>query len=125
EQSFNSSVSFMDNVNNSIMRSLKYRERHLLFVKLLEEEKRLHTPEVQQILININKETISYISGKLRIAIERGEIRDCNVEVIAYVMLKAYIALIFDWQHMHDEALREEEIVSVIQETIIRGLTVK
>lgn len=124
ERSFDSNIPFMDNVHNAIMRLLKYRERHLLFVKLLEEEKRLQTPEVQQILVKINGEMISYVSEKLQIAIGRGEIRQCNVEVVAYVMLKAYIALIFDWQLMHKEPLEEEEIVSAIKETIIRGLTV-
>ena len=125
ELSFNASISFMDNVHNSILRLLKYRERHLLFVKLLEEEKRLQTPEVHQILININQSTISYISSKLKIAMERGEIRSCNAEVVAYVMLKAYLALIVDWEHMHGAPLPENEIVNVIQETIIRGLTLK
>lgn len=125
EKTFNTSISFMENVHNGIVNLLKYRERHLLFVKLLEEEKRLQTPEVHEILININQHTISYIERKLNIAIERGEIRPCNTEVVAYVMLKSYIALIFDWQEMHDQPLPEEDIINIIQETIIRGLTIK
>lgn len=125
EKSFNTSISFMENVHNAIVNLLKYRERHLLFVKLLEEEKRIQTPEVHQILININQHTLSYIKSKLNIAIERGEIRQCNTEVVAYVMLKSYIALIVDWQQMHDEPLHEEDIINIIQETLIRGLTVK
>src|SRR5690606_13590580 len=125
EQSFDASISFMDNVHRAIINLMKYRERHILFVKLLEEEKRLQTPEVQQMLMNINQQTVSYISSKLEVAIQRGEIRPCNTKVVAYVMLKSYLALIFDWQQMNGYALPEEEIVNIIQETIIRGLTLK
>ena len=124
EQSFNASINFMENVHNSIMRLLQYRERHLLFVKLLEEEKRLQTPEVKDILVNINREIVSFVSEKLSVAIERGEIRPCKPEVIAYVMLKSYVALIVDWQQIYEKPLTEEEIADVIQQTIIRGLTV-
>ena len=124
ENSFDASISFMENVHNSIMRLLKYRERHLLFIKLLEEEKRLQTPEVQQILININHEIISFISEKLSIATERGEIRPCNVELVGYIMLKTYLALIVDWQQTHEEPLSEQQIAEIIQQTIVRGLMV-
>jgi len=125
EQGFDASISFMENVHKAIINLMQYREKHILFVKLLEEEKRLQTPEVQQMLMNINQQTVSYISSKLEIAIQRGEIRQCNTKVVAYVMLKSYLALIFDWQQMNGEALPEDEIVNIIQETIIRGLTLK
>lgn len=125
EQNFDASIAFMDNVHNSIIRLLKYRERHLLFVKLLEEEKRLQTPAVKETIVNINREIINYVSDKLKTAIERGEIRPCNTKIIAYVMLKSYIALIVDWEQTYNKPLAEDEIVDVIKTTIIGGLSTK
>lgn len=125
EKGFNPSISFMDNVHNLMVRLLKYRERHMLFMKLVEEEKRLQTQAVKETILNINNAIISYVSEKLQAAIERGEIRQCNTELIAYVMLKTYVALIVDWEQTHEEPLSEQEIVEVIQSTIIGGLSKK
>lgn len=123
ENNFDPSISFMENVHQSIMRLLKYREQHLLFAKLLEEEQQLQTPEVSEMILSINREIVKYISGKLRLAIERGEIRPCNVEVVAFVFLKSYLALVADWQMTYSEPLSEQEIAEVIQQTIIGGLS--
>ena len=125
EASFDTSIPFMENVHNSIIRLLQYRERHLLFVKLLEEEKRMQTPAVKETIVSINREIINYVSEKLKTAIERGVIRDCNTEIIAYVMLKSYIALIVDWEQTYGEPLSEQQIVEVIKTTILGGLTLK
>lgn len=123
ENNFDPSLSFMENVHQSIMRLLKYREQHLLFAKLLEEERQLQTPEVIEMITSINREIVTYISDKLRLAIERGEIRPCNVEVVAFVFLKSYLALVVEWQMTYSEPLSEKEIAQVIQQTIINGLS--
>lgn len=123
ENNFNPSMSFMENVHDLMMHLLKYRERHLLFMKLVEEEKRLQTPTVKTMIVNINRAIVDYVSDKLKTAITREEIRPCNTELIAYVMLKTYVALIIDWEQVHGEPLSEQEIVEVIQSTIIGGLS--
>lgn len=122
ENNFDPSITFIENVHRAIMRLLKYREQHLLFAKLLEEERQLGTPEVIEIIKSINQEIISYVSDKLRLAIHHGEIRECNLEVVSFLLLKAYLALVVDWQKSHSEPLAENEIADVIKQTIIRGL---
>lgn len=123
ENNFDPSISFMENVHQSIIRLLKYREQHLLFAKLLEEERQLQTPEVIEMISSINREIVNYISEKLGLAVERGEIRPCNVEVVAFVFLKSYLALVVDWQMTYSEPLTEQEIAEVIHQTIISGLS--
>ena len=122
DSTLNASLSFMDNVHTSLMHLLTFRERHLLFAKLLEEEKQLRTPEVMSILRRIETEIVSYVAGRIQVAIDKGEVRPCNPELVAYLMLKSYLALVVDWQENHDEPLSEETIVSVLKETIFRGL---
>ena len=42
---------------------------------------------------------LSYIKEKIETAIENGSIKPCDPELTAFVMLKLYIALIFDWEN--------------------------
>ena len=122
DSTINSSLSFMDNVHTSLMHLLTFRERHLLFAKLLDEEKQLRTPEVMSILCRIETEIVSYVAKRMQAAMDKGAVRPCNPELVAYLMLKSYLALVVDWQDQHDEPLSEETIVSVLKETIFRGL---
>ncbi len=116
------SLSFMENVHTALMHLLKFRERHLLFAKLLEEEKQLGTPEVLETLQGIETEIVSYIAVRIRAAIDKGEAHSSNPELVAYLMLKSYLALVVDWQENHKEALNEETIVTLLKETVFRGL---
>ena len=92
-------------------------------MKLLQEEQEMGTPAVQEMLNVIEMAIISYIKEKITIAIEKNEIRPCNPEVTAFLMLKMYLALIFDWERNH-KPLEKEEIADIIQIYIFRGLSI-
>lgn len=119
-----SSLSFMDNVHRSLMHLLKFRERHLLFAKLIEEEKQLRTQEVMVMLQKIEGEIISFVAKRIQAAIDKGEVRPCQPELVAYLMLKSYLALVVDWPQNHEQPLDEETIVTLLKETIFRGMKV-
>ena len=123
DKSIDIHASFMKNAHTSLMKMLQFRERHLLFAKLLEEEKALRTPEVKQMLLKIESAIISYVSMRIRNGIEKGEINDCNPEHVAFLLFKSYIAFIVDWQLTHSEPLKEQEILAIFTETIFRGLS--
>lgn len=117
--------SFLNNAHTSLMKMLQFRERHLLFAKLIEEEKALRTPAVKQMLLKIESEIISYVSMRIQNGIEKDEIVDCNPQHVAYLLFKSYIAFIVDWQLTHDEPITEEEIVTLFNQTIFSGLAKK
>lgn len=116
------SASFMDNAHNALMKMLQFREKHLLFAKLIEEEKELRTPAVKQVLIRIESEILSYVATLIQKRIDKGEIRECDTELVSYLLLKAYLAFIVDWQELHDDKIPEEKILNLFKETIFRGL---
>ncbi|MEX3746444.1 TetR/AcrR family transcriptional regulator [Lysinibacillus xylanilyticus] len=118
------SAGFMENAHNALMRMLQFREKHLLFAKLLEEEKELRTPAVKQVLIRIETEILSYVAELIQRRIDKGEIRDCDAELVSYLLLKAYLAFIVDWQELHGDIIPEEKILNLFKETIFRGLIV-
>ena len=53
---------------------------------------------------------------------DKGEIRDCDTELVSYLLLKSYLAFIVDWQELHDDNIPEEKILNLFKETIFRGL---
>lgn len=122
DETIDVNVSFLENAHTALMKILEFRERHLLFAKLIEEEKSLRTPAVHEMLLIIEKEIVSYVSMRIHNGIKKGEIRDCNPEHIAYLMLKSYLAFVVDWQQTHQEPIDEKEILELFTITIFSGL---
>ncbi|MEK4131366.1 TetR/AcrR family transcriptional regulator [Solibacillus sp. FSL W8-0474] len=125
DQLIDTNASFMQNAHTALMKMLQFRERHLLFAKLIDEERALGTPEVQQMLLKIESEIISYVSMRIRNGIAKDEVIDCNPEHVAFLLFKSYLAFIVDWQLTHNEPLNEQEILTLFSETIFRGLAKK
>ena len=46
----------------------------------------------------VDVEIVSVIQSYLKIAIEKGEISKCDPEITAFIMLRLYVSLIFDWE---------------------------
>lgn len=123
EQVIQHSLSFSENLHKALYRILEYRKEHQLFIKLLQEEKQMGTPAVQEMLNEIELEIVSYVKEKIQIGVEKKEIYSCNPEVTAFLMLKTYLALIFDWERNH-QPLKKEEIAEIIQLYLFRGLSI-
>lgn len=121
----NTKLSFMENAHVSLMKMLEFREKHLLFAKLIEEEKALRTPEVKQMLQVIEGEIVSYIAERIQIGISKDEINECEPQLVAYLLFKSYLAFVVDWQKTHDEPISEEKILMIFKETIFGGLKKK
>lgn len=122
EQTINPQANFIENAHNGLMRMLQFREQHLLFAKLIEEEESMQTPTVHQMLIKIEEEIITFLAERIKIGLKKNEIRPCNPELVAYLLFKSYLAMVVDWQLTHEEVLHEEEILTLFKETLFRGL---
>ncbi|MEO4054554.1 TetR/AcrR family transcriptional regulator [Solibacillus sp. CAU 1738] len=116
------SLSFMNNAHMALMKMLQFREKHVLFAKLIEEEKELRTPAVKQMIQVIESEIVSYIAERIQKGIDKGEINECDPPLVAYLLFKSYFAFVVDWQQTHDEILSEEQILSIFKQTIFNGL---
>ncbi|RFU63559.1 TetR/AcrR family transcriptional regulator [Peribacillus saganii] len=122
EESIDVNLSFYENVHRALYRLLKYRLEHQFTIKLLQEEKEIGTPAVLEMVSKVEAEIVSYIKEKVEIAIEKGEIRKCDPELTAFMMLKIYIALIFDWEKRH-KPLNKKEIAELFQLYLFKGLS--
>ncbi|MEK5040082.1 TetR/AcrR family transcriptional regulator [Sporosarcina sp. FSL K6-3457] len=115
---------FEQNAHARLMRMLKFRETHLLYAMLVDEEKELRTPAVIEVLETIEKEIVSYIKTKIEKAVAKGELKPCDSELVAYLLFKAYMALVADWGKTHDTELEEQRIVALLSGTIFKSLLV-
>lgn len=114
--------SFEEKAHARLMHILKFRKTHLLYAKLIDEEQELRTPAVTEVLEEIEEAIVSYIKEKIEKAIANGEVRQCDAQLIAYLLFKSYMALIVDWNKSHGEELGEDRIVTLFSETIFKSL---
>lgn len=116
-------ASFERNAHARLMQMLKFRETHQLYAKLIDEGKELRTPAVIEVLAQIENEIVSYIKAKIERAVDKGELKPCDSELIAFLLFKSYLALVVDWGKTHeDEELSEERIAGLLSSTIFTSL---
>ncbi|MCM3675007.1 MULTISPECIES: TetR/AcrR family transcriptional regulator [Peribacillus] len=123
EQSLDDQLSFFENLHRAVYRILEFRQEHQLSLKLFQEEREIGTPAVQEMVNEMEEAIVSYIKEKLKIAIDKGYIQPCDPEITAFLMLKMYLALIFDWERNH-APLEKEEIAELFKIYLFKGLSV-
>ncbi|NYE05929.1 AcrR family transcriptional regulator [Bacillus niacini] len=111
----------LDNVNNVLVRIHAFRESHQLTIKLIQEERDMGTQTVVEAMQRVEQSIIQYMKGIIQKAIDKGEIKDCDPEVTAFVMLKMYFSLVIDWQRNHPP-LKKEEIAKLFELYLLKGL---
>jgi AcrR family transcriptional regulator len=121
EETFQSSLPFKENVHHAVYKMLEYRIKHQLAIKLFEEA-RFGTPEVLDALQSFEDAIVNYISNILETAISNGDILPCQPKVTAFIILKMYVSLIFDWEK-NNPSLSEEDIAGALDQCIFKGLS--
>ncbi|MEH7494250.1 TetR/AcrR family transcriptional regulator [Neobacillus niacini] len=115
------SASILDNVNNVLVRIHEIRESHQLTIKLIQEERDMGTQTVVEAMQRVEQSIIQYMKAIIQKAIDKGEIKACDPEVAAFVMLKMYFSLVIDWQRNHPP-LKKEEIAKLFELYLLKGL---
>jgi AcrR family transcriptional regulator len=115
-------LSFYEKVDRALFTLLEFRTDHQLMIKLIQEEKEMGTPAVKDVIQKIEQTIIQYVANIVQKGIEKGEIKPCDPEITAFVILKLYIALIFDWEKVR-EPLEKEEISKLFKLYLLKGLS--
>lgn len=122
DEAMDSTLTFHEKVHRGLYQILEFRLKHQLTIKLFQEEKEMGTPAVMEVMIKLEDAILGYLKEKIVAAIDKGEIQECNPEVTAFIMLKLYVALIFDWEK-RNEPLEKEEIAKLFEQYIFKGLS--
>lgn len=122
ETSIYPNSTFFENVHRALFNLLEFRKKHQLTIKLFQEEREIGTPAVQEVMDKLETTITNFIKTQIQYAIDQGEIKVCDPEITAFVMMKLYIALIFDWEKNH-QPLEKEQIANLFQLYFLKGLS--
>jgi AcrR family transcriptional regulator len=122
EKAFDQELSFFENVHRALYSVLEFRKTHQLTIKIFQESNELGTPTVTESVQKVEAMVLNYIKQKIIIAIEKKDIQPCDPELTAFILLKLYISLIFDWEKNH-EPLEKEQIAQIIELYLLKGLS--
>lgn len=100
---------------------MEFREKHELFVKLAQENSDVGTYQATVGLKRPENLVLNYIRQEIDKAIQKGEIRQCNSDVAAFVMLEMYITLAVEWGRSH-EPLSNEQVKEYMLSILFKGL---
>jgi TetR/AcrR family transcriptional regulator len=121
ENVLDESASILENVNSVLVRVHEFRESHQLTIKLIQEERDMGTQTVVEAMQRVEQSIIQYMKVIIQKAIDKAEIKSCDPEVTAFVMLKMYFSFVIDWQRNHPP-LTKEEIAKLFELYLLKGL---
>jgi AcrR family transcriptional regulator len=113
-----------DNLHPLLYELLDYRRKHELTIKLSHEVKEMGTPKAQEAMRDIENAILAFVTKKVEEALIKGEIRPCDPEITAFVVLKLYIAFVHDWEKTN-LPLSNEKIAELFQIYLVEGLAVR
>lgn len=99
---------FFDNLSAALHELLLFREKHELMVKLSQEVRDFGTPMAKDGIARLEQAILALLQQEVSAAIAKGELRDANPKLTAFVMLKLYVALGTEWSKHHEPLSREE-----------------
>lgn len=108
ERTLDPNKPFFDNLHAALEQLLEFREEHELALKLSHEVREIGTPMAQEGMDQIERAVVGYIQQQLELAVDKGEIKPCNSEMTAFVMLRLYMALTVDWKKTHEPLSKEQ-----------------
>ncbi|EJS69239.1 TetR/AcrR family transcriptional regulator [Bacillus cereus] len=122
EMTIDSNEPFFENVHCTLYSILEFRKDHQLMIKLIQEERDMGTKEVQDVMKQLDATIITFVKSRLEDAIAKGEIMECDPEITAFIMVRLYVSLIFDWEK-HHEPLEKEHIAKLFELYLLKGLS--
>ncbi len=106
---------FIEKVSKMLFYTLNYRKESQLLKAISNEKDLLYC---HSLLEKYDNEIMDYIKRKLEKEIEVGNIKKCNPKLMAFIIYKLYVSLLFEY----DGELNEEEISSEVTLILKEGL---
>lgn len=103
---------FADNLYRCLLEVMEFRSKHELIAQLSHEAREIGTESVIKGIRSIEDSLLLFVKDKVREAIEAGELKRCDPEITAFVLIKLFIALVVEWPD-HGESLSREQIMEL------------
>ena len=112
---------FIENVHKTILKVFEYKKKKPFIKVLTQEYEKLRNKTIDEQLKLLDKNIQDYIREKLIYAVENGYIKNCDIDVVSFIIYKIYIALIFEWDTDKKE-LDEKKITDNIMQVLRYGI---
>lgn len=117
----NKNLNFVETVHTSLYELFEYGKKSKFFRTLQEEVYLIEITPVKKHLENIENEIKNYIQTKLEIAVNKNEIKKCNIKLCAFLIYKLYKALLVEWDY-DTYPLSEKEVTDNIMLILRTGM---
>ena len=121
ENAMRPELQFFDNLGIVLEQLLEFQEQHELALKLSHEVREIGTPMAKEGIEQLERAIVTYLQDKIEYAMSQGQMKKCNPQLTAFVMLKLYTALTIDWKSKY-EPLSKLEVASQLRFYLQEGL---
>ena len=112
---------FLEEIHEVVTSVLQYRTSQMLLYKLAREARELQTPSAVRAGRRVDLELEHYLQRRLEKAMAQGILRPMNAELLAFLILRVYRGLAFEWEEEH-EKLNEAQVASGVIAFLRDGL---
>ncbi|WP_442600848.1 TetR/AcrR family transcriptional regulator [Paenibacillus sp. KN14-4R] len=124
QDSIQANKSFHENMHRFLYTVLEFRRQHDLMIRLTNEITEMGTPAAKEGIRKVEGAILSLLSMRIKEAIDRGDLRQCDPERTAFAMFKMYIAFVIEWELTHPP-LEKEEIANLFDLYFVEGLAAR
>lgn len=107
---------FFKGVNKVLYELLKYKKEAKLFITLSKEAEELNNISSKESIKMFDDGILDFIKARLLWAISNGYVKDCDVDLCAFIIYKVYVSVIFEWDKEIDEKKATENITKILKE---------
>lgn len=120
----NKKLPFLEMVHETIYTVLKYKKENNFLSTITKEAEDLKNQKIIEAIKILDTEVKKYIKNKLIYAKENKFIRDCNLDVLTFVIYKVYMALIFE-SDLDSTQINEKDISNEIFGILKNGILIQ
>lgn len=114
-------LNFYESIHQIIYKLLQYKNKRQFIKVIVEEASVLKNPIIVQSIKKIDTQIQNYILQKIKFAIDNNYIETEDPEIIAFLIYKMYLALMFDWTGTNkklDENIIADNILKIFKNGI-------
>jgi AcrR family transcriptional regulator len=100
---------------------LDFRSDHELFVKLAQEVRDVGTQQALDAIRQLERETRAFLKRAIDDGVSAGELRPCDSDIVAFMMLRLYVDLTTQWDKTAPP-LSKRQIIDHMELLLTKGL---
>lgn len=119
EKNQNEKTPFIEVVASDIYHILLFRKNSLLISNISKEAKNINAFECQRFIKLYDENIMHYIEEKINQEIENKTIKKCDAHLLAFIIYKIFLSVMFEYESPIDEEKVTKEITSILKDGLL------